>query len=141
MCFQNLFDLLADSHQRIERRKRILEDDRDRTATQVAHEAFPGVGEIVTLEPDASLHNPHRRRQQAHDRVCGDGLAGAGFADDAQHLTLAHVEGYVFDRVLPLHVPWQADSQISNRENSLLARLVSGHFARRHCLAFRSPMI
>ena len=119
VCFHDLRHLLADSHQRIERRKRILEDDGDRTATQAAHHVFPGAGEIVALEPYASLRNPHRRRQQAHDGIRGDRLAGAGLADDAEHLALPHVEGYVFDRVLTLHVRGQtARSDFEQRERS-----------------------
>ena len=32
-------------------------------------------------------------RDRAHDRVCGNGLAGTGLAHDAQHVALVHRKG------------------------------------------------
>ena len=90
MLAQHVLDLVADFADRVERRARVLEDHRDFAAAQIAHLVF-GRG----LDVDAGKH--HRALgdlagavEDPHHGVGGDGLAGAGFADDAERLAFGH---------------------------------------------------
>jgi hypothetical protein len=48
----------------------------------------------AALDPAGGL------RDEAHDRVAGDGLAGAGFADDAERLAPFEGEAHAVDRAI-----------------------------------------
>ena len=94
-----LADLTADPVQRIERRHRILEDHADARAADATHLGIGQRHQVASLEQDlAGQAEPPVIAVEAHDRARGDGLAAAGFADDAQHLAPGHGEGHVVDQ-------------------------------------------
>ncbi len=79
---QPLGDDLADRHARRKRAERVLEDELQ-LATQRAHGAAIGMGDVAPLEADDAL-----ARQEAQQRTPERRLAGAGLADDADGLAL-----------------------------------------------------
>ena len=84
--------LRVDAQDRIERHHRVLEDHRDAVAAQRAHLAFGQLREVLALIQDRAADDAARRIDQADDGEAGDRLAGAGFADQAQHLAAARRE-------------------------------------------------
>jgi hypothetical protein len=79
---QRLGDLLADLHQWVQRRHRVLEDHRHLPAPDVAHLLAAEVADLAALELDAAAADRVARRQQTHDRTGEDRLAGSALADD-----------------------------------------------------------
>jgi hypothetical protein len=80
-----LGDLRADPHRRVQRPLRVLEDHRGVAAPMLLQFLLAAADELHALEPDRA-GNVGRARQQAHDRIRADGLAGTGLADDGQRL-------------------------------------------------------
>ena len=100
MDVEHLGDLVADLHDRIERRHRLLEDHRDAIAANTAHLGGRFQQQVVALEQHAARRGGElARRQQAHDGMGGDGLARAGLADHAHDLAGRDRERDVLDRV------------------------------------------
>ena len=82
-----LRDLRADGQHRVERRHQVLEDHRHVAAADLAELVFRHLEEIATLEDRFAAGNSARwLRNQPQHREHGDALAGAGLADDAEHL-------------------------------------------------------
>ncbi|MNT71665.1 hypothetical protein D3C72_2101750 [compost metagenome] len=92
VCLQHLGDLIADGHQRIEGRQRILEDDRDRLATKRPQRLLAGGENIHSLEMDFAGADFDHGRQQTHDRIGGHGLSRTGLADDAEDFPGMEIE-------------------------------------------------
>ncbi len=86
MRADRLDELAADRVERIERRERILEDRADPAAADLAHRVVWQLVDAPAVEPDLARGDASRRLEQADDRRAGQRLAGAGLADDAQHL-------------------------------------------------------
>ena len=96
---QRLAELEADGEARIEARRRILEDHRDvladeRAALAVGQSLQIAPGEYEPLGADAA-----GIRDEPHHREHRDALAGARFADDAEHLAFVDREAHALDRV------------------------------------------
>ena len=91
--------LRVDAQHRVERHHRVLEDHRDALAPQRPQAVGPAPTRSSPLEQDAATDDPARRVDQAEDREAGDRLAGAGFADQPQHLAAANVEAHAVDRL------------------------------------------
>ena len=87
---QALLDLPADGVHRVEHRVRLLEDH-GRLAAAHALQVLAAQGEHVEFAGAVSLGEHHGAGggggfgQQLDDRACGHRLAGAGFADHADH--------------------------------------------------------
>ena len=93
-----LDDLLADGERRVERAHRLLEDHRDPVAAQLAHRRRRQLEQIGALEPDLAAGDAARRpRHESHDRQCGDALAAAGLADDAERAARLQREAHAVD--------------------------------------------
>src|SRR5215475_12537113 len=84
---------LADRHARTERSERILEHD-----LHVASE-WPHRVEFEALDALAQEYDRPVRGNQAQQREPERGLAGAGLADHAQRLALAHGKADAIDRL------------------------------------------
>src|SRR5262249_1277097 len=88
---------LSDRHARVQRRKRVLEDDLH-AATQPSQFAFGQARDVDAVEEDATergLDEPdHRAREGA--------LAAARFTDEPERLTPATVKRHAIDRVYEL---------------------------------------
>jgi len=78
-------DDVADRHARAQRAERVLEHD-----LHVAPER-PHRLETQALDISAQKHNRAIGRDQPQQRQPERGLAGAGFADDAERFALAHL--------------------------------------------------
>src|SRR5207247_5832696 len=82
-----LADDLAARHARVQRRVRVLEDH-VHLAPQWPHLPAREVGHLDTADPDPT----RRRLAEADDAVRDRRLAGAGLADEAEHLARANRE-------------------------------------------------
>gem|GEM_PF-3299478 len=77
---QHLGNLIADIHQRVQRRHWLLKDHADAFAADAAQRLFGQVQQVAAVQ----IHPPfgvHAIGQQAHDRQRRHGLARAAFAD------------------------------------------------------------
>ncbi len=99
MEFENLADLTLDGVERIERGHRLLEDDGDVVAADLAHGALRSGQQFLALEVDrAGWMAGCRIGQQLHHRHRGHGLAGSGFAHQRDGLARVDVERDPVDR-------------------------------------------
>ena len=93
-----LDDLVADPVQRVEAGQRILEDHADPLAADLAHLLRRQIVDPHARQIDLAAGDAAGRIDQPDHREAGDGFAGAGFADHAQHLALGDVERHAVDR-------------------------------------------
>ena len=114
---EHLGDLVADTHHRIERRHRLLEDHRHAVAAHPPQLARRLRQEIVALEQDTAGHGRELARQQAHDGVRGDRLARSGLADDADDLAGLNRERDLLDRILAVRALRQLHRQAVDFEH------------------------
>lgn len=120
MSPQYLGHLRAGAHDRVEGRKRLLEDHRKTVAAQPAKPAFGRRRQVLALEFDpALLALAKLRRQQAHQGQRGQGLAAARLADDGQHLARPHLEGQALDQ---RRVAIKVDRQVLDRQKRRCGR-------------------
>src|ERR1700761_2078616 len=77
-------DLLAGGHDRVEGIFRVLEDEAGAAAPDGAEGAFAGAQDVDAVEGEAISGDLGVGGQQAEDGARGQGLAGAGFAYDAE---------------------------------------------------------
>ena len=94
---KGLGNLIADREDRVQRRHRLLEDERDLGA---AHRAHLGLGErqqIASPETDAASGDSARRLDQPQNRHRRDRLAAARLADEPERLARPHLEAHVVD--------------------------------------------
>ena len=89
--------LVADGVGRVEGGHRILEDDRDLVAAHMLHHVLACADELLPVELDGAGDDLARGGEDLHDGIRGHGFAGAGFADDAEHLALVKEEGHAVD--------------------------------------------
>src|SRR3974390_3498349 len=89
MLAQHVLDLMSDLADRVERRARVLEHHRYLAPAQAAHLFFAGRNEVDAGKMHRALRNAAGAIEDAHDRVGGDRLAGAGLPDNADRLALA----------------------------------------------------
>ena len=94
----DLDDLVADGVHRVQTRHRVLEDDGDLVAADLAELLLGHFVDLVAVEPHRAADQTAGVSGQAHDGIRRDRLAGAGLADDAQHVALVHAEGHAVQR-------------------------------------------
>ena len=98
-----LGDLVADGERRVQAGERVLEDEPDLLAAQLADAVVVELEDVDPVEDDRAGDDPARRvRDEPGDRERGHALAAAGLADEAERLAVLHVEADVVDR---LHDP------------------------------------
>jgi hypothetical protein len=83
-----LADLIADLVDRVQRGHRVLEDHRDLRAADLLHLALVQLHHVAALVDHLARDDHVGVGDQPHDRHHRHALAGAGFADDAEHLAL-----------------------------------------------------
>src|SRR6476659_709252 len=109
--------LITDGEHRVKRRHRLLKDHRDTITANVAHCIIVEGHEIFALELDATaLLNASGRLNQSENGKRGDRLAAARFADDADSLTLADIEGDAVDGAGDAGLSVEVSAKIANRE-------------------------
>jgi hypothetical protein len=89
---QDLADLPLDRVQRIERGHRLLEDDRDVVAAELAQLAFRQCQDLAALEADLAGRMMRGRGQELHHAQRAHRFARAGFADQRHALSLVDPE-------------------------------------------------
>jgi hypothetical protein len=90
--------LHANGEHRIEGAHGVLQDHGDLTAPDVLHLSLALGQEILTVEEYLPVHDARgRSRHQPYDTEAGHALAGAGFANKAEGLPLAHGKGNTVD--------------------------------------------
>ncbi len=95
---QRLGDLIADAEHRVERRHRLLEDQRDLRAAHRLHVAIAERQQIASFEAHATAGDPSRRLHEAHDRQRGHRFAAARFADEPERLALVDRKAHIVHR-------------------------------------------
>ena len=93
-----LAELAADGPGRVQRRHRVLRDERDVVAPQLPHRGVVQAGQLGAAEPDRAARDGPAGRQQPHHRHPGHGLARARLADQADALALLDAERDAVDR-------------------------------------------
>ena len=114
-----LDQLIADPVQRIEAGQRILKDHADPLAPDAAHLFRRQIVDPQSRQIDLAAGDAAGRIDQADDGEPGDGFAGAGFADHAQHLALGDVEGNAVDGAQHAAAGDELDLEIAHGENGL----------------------
>src|SRR5204862_581042 len=84
--------LVADSHHRVERVHRALEDHRDVPPTEAANLLVALADEVFTAEDDAPARDAPRRTQDLHDGVRDGRLAAPRLAGEPEDLALVDVQ-------------------------------------------------
>ena len=83
----DLGHLATHAHRRVEGGHRLLEDHGDQPAADVGQIVLAGADEVdVRPAQPAPNRSAQRLRQEAEDGQCGEGLARAGLADQADPL-------------------------------------------------------
>ena len=124
--------LPADRQHGVEAGRRVLEDHADIAAAQLAQHLGARTDHLGAGEADGAS-NACRRWQQAACRERRDALAGAGLADDAQHLVRADIE---VDAAHRRHRPAGAGEvhlEAANLQNRLSHRRRSSRRMARRC--------
>ena len=110
----SLGDLLTDAHNGVQRGQRILEDHSDFIATDLVHFLFGDLQQILTVINDLAAFDDGVAGQDAHNGTAGNGLTGAGLANDGQGLAALQVEGDIADSLHLAVVGTEGDLQILN---------------------------
>ena len=95
----DLDDLVADGVHRVQARHRVLKDDRNLIAADLAEFLLGHLVDLVAVEPHRTADQTAGVGGQTHDGVGRDRFAGAGLADNAQHIALIHAEGNAVQRL------------------------------------------
>eukprot|EP01022_Parablepharisma_sp_SALTPOND_P030360 TRINITY_DN760_c2_g5_i1.p1 TRINITY_DN760_c2_g5~~TRINITY_DN760_c2_g5_i1.p1 ORF type:complete len:1316 (-),score=509.04 TRINITY_DN760_c2_g5_i1:3474-7421(-) len=120
MYQHRLHDGIADRHARIERGKRILEDELD-IATQLAQLAARQLRQVAPAEFDTATGDI----DQAQQGTAGGGLAAAGLADDGQGLAGIQIEADLLHRMHAL-LHTTEDAALDIKAGGQLAHLEDG---------------
>ena len=91
--------LAADGHHRVEAAHRVLVDHGDLASADGAERGVVEAGHVAALEQDAPGDEAAGAAEIAHDGEGDGGLAGAGFADEAERLALVDGEAEAGDDV------------------------------------------
>ena len=118
-----LGQLIADPQQRIEAGQRILEDDADPPPADLAHPLPAADCRCARRREDLAAGDPAGRIEQADDGEAGERFAGAGFADDAEHLAWRDVERDAVERGQRPLPGGEFHLEIANRKQR------AGHFS------------
>ena len=95
-----LADLVADGQRRVQAGQRVLEDEADLLAAQLAHVLGAELEEVDPVEHDRAGDDLARRiGDEARDRQRRHALAAARLADQPERLAVADVEADVVDRL------------------------------------------
>ena len=140
MNFQYLADLVADPLHRIERGHRLLEHHGHAGAAGRTQVGVRFGGQLLALQPDRTGLDGHRvLRQQPHHRLRSDGLAGAGFADDANDLVGADRKVDAAHGVRPVAAALDGDGKIGDFEDGRCHVKPASPFWDRARRAIRRP--
>ena len=109
--------LVADPVQRIEAGERVLEDHADALAADPAHFLRRQIVDPHARQIDLAAGDAAGRIDQPDHGEAGDGFAGAGLADHAQHLALGDVERHPVDGAQRAAAGDELDLEVTHGEN------------------------
>ena len=109
--------LIADAIERIEAGQRVLEDHADAFSPNASQLFRRERVDPQTRQRNFTAGNTARPIDQADDRQTGNGFAGAGFADHAQHFTARDLKGNAVDRAQHAAAGGKFHLQIAYREH------------------------
>src|SRR5690606_9239756 len=110
--------LVADLEHGVQRGQRILEDDRDRLAADLAQFGKAERRQLLTAQHDAAAGNAEAWAKEAQHGQHGQALARAGLSDNPENLVLIDVEGDVAHEVdYPAISRLGIDGQIANAQD------------------------
>jgi len=112
-------DLLADFHDGVKRRKRILEDHADLMAANPMEFLLGNLGQIFAFVHDRTRIDMGVTCQNAHDGFGGYRLTRTRFTDDAKRLTFIQIEGNATNGANHTVIGEKGNSKIANRKNGL----------------------
>ena len=99
MNADRLHQLIADGVYGVQGRHRILEYDRNLIAADLAHFIIGKPHQLLPVEADAAAYDAAGMGQYLQYGIGGHALAGAGFANDAQHLAVIQIKRYAVYRL------------------------------------------
>src|SRR5688500_929002 len=85
-------DLIAHTHDRIQRRHRLLENQGDARSPDLPHVAFLECEQIAPFKQNAAAGDTAWRLEELQDREGRDRLAAAGFTDEPERLARSNLE-------------------------------------------------
>src|SRR5678815_6058805 len=112
-----LLELRADGVERIERSERVLEHHADAAPAQPAQLFVRQVVDAAAFEAHFARGDAPGRLEQPDDGEAGERLAGAGFADHAEHLARSNRERDLVDRDQGSPPGREFDAQVFYLEN------------------------
>ena len=125
-------DLVADREDRVERRHRLLEDERDLAPADAAQMRVAGAASRSTpVEAARAARRRASRGSSREQRHRGDALAAARLADDAEHLARREREREPVDGVHGAVVGLEAHREVADVEQRLIAVVRGSRTSRR----------
>ncbi len=115
-----LGDLRAHGVERVHRGERVLEDHGDLLAAPGPHPILGQGVEVGAVEQYLAGDLCPALLEEAHQRLAGDGLAGAGLADEADGLAPVQGEVHAVDGVHEPVIGGEGDVQVAYTEQGLL---------------------
>src|SRR5690625_3719715 len=116
MAGNHIRDLRPDRADRVQCRPWILKDDRGFAASPALPRAARKVKDVAALEQHLSTPDPGRVFEDAGHRIGSHGFSRAGFADDADDLTCADLEGNTIQNMDDAASCREIDGQSADRE-------------------------
>ena len=113
MRLEHLGDLVADPHQRVQRRHRLLEHHRDVAAAQAEPLVLVEGQEVLSLKQNLAGFADDVVGQQSHQGVGAHRLSRTGFADHAKDLAGGEIEGNAIHGVGPVAAGRQRQLQVA----------------------------
>ena len=120
--FDHLDDLPADGQDRVQARRRLLEDDAHPAAADIAHTCLGQLRDIRAVQRDAASRHAAVVRQQPQDRQCSHRLAAAGLADQCEGLAARERQRQRVDRVHQPAVGVEDGVETLDREHGVAHR-------------------
>ena len=111
-----LGDLVADPVDRVQRRHRVLEDHPELGAAVLLHLGVRHLQQVGALVDHLALEVRVHIAREAHQRHRRDALAGAGLADDPEHLAALELERDAVDRAHDAVLRREVDLQVVDVE-------------------------
>ena len=143
---EHFIDLVAATHDRVQRGHRLLEDHRHPRAPQRAQSGLVDGEQVLAGEADLAAGRGKPLRQESHDRVRDDALARPRFADQAHDFAAVHGQADVQGGAFAIGAGRQRDGQAANVEDrrtqtalTLAALTAVCSSAGRACRASRRP--
>ena len=109
---QRLGNLVADAHDRVQRRHRLLKDQRDARAAHLTHLGLGQAQQVPPLEHHTAADDAAGRLNEAKNGKGGNGFAAARLADQSQSFARSNVKTDLVNGGNPRARPIEDNGQI-----------------------------